>query len=146
MLAPGIRATSTAEAKMIASAASAAAAAGTSTVASSGHSQPTMTEHRQANGGSGSYHNGRQTSPPPSPAGRKVKPSLVPVLKLRIGEWERTANFLGEICAKFYYSKRKIVWCVSLAWAQLNLMVVVVQHVLTLSGDNTLTGRSWLSV
>lgn len=107
MLAPGIRATSTAEAKMIASAASAAAAAGTSTVAPSSV-QPTMIERPVS--GPGSYVNGRQTSPPPSPAGRKVKPSLVAVHKLRIGEWERSANFLGEICAKFYYAKRKIAW------------------------------------
>ena len=40
----------------------------------------------------------------------KIKPSLIPALKLSVGKWERKSTFLGEVCAKFYYSKKKIVW------------------------------------
>ncbi|CAN4108898.1 unnamed protein product [Withania somnifera] len=43
-------------------------------------------------------------------ASEKLKASNFPAIKLRIGEWERVSKHEGDLIAKCYYAKRKIVW------------------------------------
>ncbi|CAN4110967.1 unnamed protein product [Withania somnifera] len=43
-------------------------------------------------------------------ASEKLKASNFPAIQLRIGEWERVSKHEGDLIAKCYYAKRKIVW------------------------------------
>ncbi|KAA8517067.1 hypothetical protein F0562_017360 [Nyssa sinensis] len=40
----------------------------------------------------------------------KLKASNFPALGLKIGSWERNSKHEGDLIAKFYYAKRKLVW------------------------------------
>ncbi|EGG22427.1 hypothetical protein DFA_04549 [Cavenderia fasciculata] len=59
----------------------------------------------------------QQSQPPqscPSPGGangdEKIKPSNFVVQKIRIGTFEKTSTFTSDLVAKFYYTKKQIVW------------------------------------
>ncbi|XP_016503628.2 uncharacterized protein LOC107821696 [Nicotiana tabacum] len=40
----------------------------------------------------------------------KLKASNFPAIKLKIGDWERVSRYEGDLIAKCYYAKRKLVW------------------------------------
>ncbi|XP_077221147.1 uncharacterized protein LOC143854902 [Tasmannia lanceolata] len=46
----------------------------------------------------------------------KTKASNFSASLLRIGSWERVSSYEGELVAKFYYAKRKLVWEVLDTW------------------------------
>ncbi|KAK4339734.1 hypothetical protein RND71_041196 [Anisodus tanguticus] len=43
-------------------------------------------------------------------ASEKLKASNFPAMKLKIGTWERVSRHEGDLIAKCYYAKRKLVW------------------------------------
>ncbi|KAF8394656.1 hypothetical protein HHK36_020872 [Tetracentron sinense] len=44
------------------------------------------------------------------PITEKLKASNIPTSVLKIGSWERVSKYEGELVAKCYYAKRKLVW------------------------------------
>ncbi|KAF8394658.1 hypothetical protein HHK36_020874 [Tetracentron sinense] len=44
------------------------------------------------------------------PITEKLKASNIPASLLKIGSWERVSKYEGELVAKCYYAKRKLVW------------------------------------
>lgn len=40
----------------------------------------------------------------------KWKASNFPAVSLRIGGWERTSQYMGDLVSKVYFAKRKLVW------------------------------------
>ncbi|KAJ8619428.1 hypothetical protein MRB53_027957 [Persea americana] len=45
-----------------------------------------------------------------SPTNDKLKASNFPALFIKIGSWERVSEYEGDLVAKCYYAKRKLVW------------------------------------
>ncbi|XP_060169197.1 uncharacterized protein LOC132600097 [Lycium barbarum] len=43
-------------------------------------------------------------------ASEKLKASNFPAIKLTIGKWERVSRYEGDLIAKCYYAKQKLVW------------------------------------
>ncbi|XP_050225121.1 uncharacterized protein LOC126674681 [Mercurialis annua] len=57
------------------------------------------------------YNAPKSSSPPsPSPSNEKLKASNFPASLLRIGPWEIRSRNEGELVAKCYYAKKKLVW------------------------------------
>lgn len=50
------------------------------------------------------------SSSSPSPPGDKLKASNFPIHLLRIGTWECVSRYEGDLVAKCYFAKRKLVW------------------------------------
>merc|ERR1719146_8950 len=62
--------------------------------------------------GGGDKKAGAQGGPagPPVPAGPKMKASNFTGSSLRVGTWKKDSVYEGDLVAKFYYAKRKLVW------------------------------------
>ena len=63
-------------------------------------------------GGGGAKKAGAHGGPagPPVPAGPKMKASNFTGSSLRVGTWKKDSVYEGDLVAKFYYAKRKLVW------------------------------------
>ncbi|KAI3448498.1 hypothetical protein Pfo_005163 [Paulownia fortunei] len=44
------------------------------------------------------------------PLSEKLKASNFPIISIKIGAWQRSSRHEGDLIAKMYYAKRKIVW------------------------------------
>ncbi|KAM0013938.1 hypothetical protein Hdeb2414_s0040g00735981 [Helianthus debilis subsp. tardiflorus] len=52
----------------------------------------------------------REQKTPPPPEEKKLKASNFPALLLQIGTWKRISKNEGDLVAKIYYAKKKLVW------------------------------------
>jgi len=67
-------------------------------------------ESENAGQGFGKSRSGKCSAPAGSGAQDKLKASNFPASTLKIGTWERTSRYEGDLVAKCYYAKRKLVW------------------------------------
>ncbi|PIN12668.1 hypothetical protein CDL12_14708 [Handroanthus impetiginosus] len=52
----------------------------------------------------------QNTDPSPTYKYQKLKASNFPIKCVKIGAWQRISRYDGELVAKFYYAKQKIIW------------------------------------
>ncbi|KAG0601139.1 hypothetical protein M758_11G086800 [Ceratodon purpureus] len=67
-------------------------------------------ESENSGQGLGKSRIGKCLAPTGSAAQDKLKASNFPASTLKIGTWERTSRYEGDLVAKCYYAKRKLVW------------------------------------